>query len=86
MHTSSQYVSRIENNGPISLNLLFTLAEIFSCTVCDFLAAGPDNSDEYLSHEIESKLLGCTPGQRKKVLKIMDILISKDEPEDEKTE
>lgn len=75
--TSPQYVSRLETGHcPISLVVLYKFALAYKCSICDFLTATDNNSDEYLMNEITSRIAKCTPLERRRILKLIDLVMA----------
>lgn len=77
MGTSPQYISRLETgDGPISLTVLYKFAMAYECSVCDFLTATDNNSDNYLMNEINSRVAKCNSQERRRILKLIDLVMA----------
>lgn len=71
---SINYLSKIENNKANNVSLLITyrLAEVLGVTAGYLI--GQTNLDKMLDEEIIQRLSSCSSSDKKKILKIMDIL------------
>lgn len=71
---SIAYLSKIENNKANNVSLLITyrLAEALGVTA-GYLV-GQSDLDKMLDEEILNRLADCSSNEKKKILKIMDIL------------
>ncbi|MBR1852694.1 MAG: helix-turn-helix transcriptional regulator [Lachnospiraceae bacterium] len=68
------HISNIENNRvKISLPTLVAVCNALSVTV-DYILSDEYTSDLSPDNEILRKLSGCTPAQKEKILKMIDIL------------
>lgn len=68
------YISKIENNhvNNISLSIACDLAEVLHVSIGYLI--GRSTETEMIDEEMARKFAGCTSDEKKKVLKIMDIL------------
>ena len=71
---SIAYLSKIENNkaNNVSLMITYRLAEALGVSA-GFLV-GQSDLEKMLDEEIINRLADCSPVEKKKILKIMDIL------------
>lgn len=71
---SIAYLSKIENNkaNNVSLMITYRLAEALGVTA-GYLV-GQSDLEKMLDEEIINRLADCSPVEKKKILKIMDIL------------
>lgn len=71
---SIAYLSKIENNkaNNVSLMITYRLAEALGVTA-GYLV-GQSDLEKMLDEEIINRLADCSPIEKKKILKIMDIL------------
>ena len=78
---SINYLSKIENNRIKNVGVLITfrLAKVLGVTSGYLM--GQEDMNELLDEEILGRLAECSPADKKKILKIIDIIKQQDEIE-----
>lgn len=78
---SINYLSKIENNRIKNVGVLITFRLAKSLGVTSGYLMGQEDMNELLDEEILGRLAECSPSDKKKILKIIDIIKQQDEIE-----
>jgi len=74
--TDPSYVSRLESGKcSISLAMLYAFAEVYKCSVADFLLPTGMSTDNYLIGQIDSMASKATRQQRKQILRHIEAVM-----------
>ena len=75
------YLSKIENNRIKNVGVLITFRLAKALGVTSGYLMGQEDMNELLDEEILGRLAECSPADKKKILKIIDIIKQQDEIE-----
>ena len=78
---SINYLSKIENNRIKNVGVLITFRLAKALGVTSGYLMGQEDMNELLDEEILGRLAECSPADKKKILKIIDIIKQQDEIE-----
>ena len=78
---SINYLSKIENNRIKNVGVLITFSLAKALGVTSGYLMGQEDMNELLDEEILGRLAECSPADKKKILKIIDIIKQQDEIE-----
>lgn len=78
---SINYLSKIENNRIKNVGVLITFRLEKALGVTSGYLMGQEDMNELLDEEILGRLAECSPADKKKILKIIDIIKQQDEIE-----
>ena len=78
---SINYLSKIENNRIKNVGVLITFRLAKALGVTSGYLMGQEDMNELLDEEILGRLAECSPEDKKKILKIIDIIKQQDEIE-----
>ena len=78
---SINYLSKIENNRIKNVGVLITFRFAKALGVTSGYLMGQEDMNELLDEEILGRLAECSPEDKKKILKIIDIIKQQDEIE-----
>lgn len=78
---SINYLSKIENNRIKNVGVLITFRLAKALEVTSGYLMGQEDMNELLDEEILGRLAECSPADKKKILKIIDIIKQQDEIE-----
>ena len=78
---SINYLSKIENNRIKNVGVLITFRLAKALGVTSWYLMGQEDMNELLDEEILGRLAECSPADKKKILKIIDIIKQQDEIE-----
>ena len=78
---SINYLSKIENNRIKNVGVLITFCLAKALGVTSGYLMGQEDMNELLDEEILGRLAECSPADKKKILKIIDIIKQQDEIE-----
>lgn len=78
---SINYLSKIENNRIKNVGVLITFRLAKALGVTSVYLMGQEDMNELLDEEILGRLAECSPADKKKILKIIDIIKQQDEIE-----
>ena len=77
---SNIYISHIENSRSIpSLETLMKLCSALDITPDEVLLGTKQDMENYLQSDIQKKLIHCTPKERRKVSRFIDLLLEERE-------
>lgn len=73
------YISRIETGKDRpSLGILYRMSQVFECTVDDLICADGQEPGSYLIANIKSRAEKASDPQRRKILRMIELLLAED--------
>lgn len=73
------YISRIETGKDRpSLSILYRMSQVFDCTVDDLIGADTREAGSYLIATIKSRAEKASDPQRRKILRMIELLVAED--------
>lgn len=75
---TDQYLSRVERGATaVTLKTISDIADCLGVDVCEFMRGSNTESPEYTKYEVFKIMEKATPRQRKQILQIAKVIVSK---------